>query len=36
VPRSGNDEELIELAARNALTIGAGHSFLLFVREGFR
>ena len=33
--RSGNDEELVELATRNALVIGAGHSFLVFMREGF-
>ncbi len=35
VRRSGNDEELIELASRNALQIGAGHSFIVFLREGF-
>jgi adenosine/AMP kinase len=35
VRRSGNDPELIELATRNALAIGAGHSFLVFLREGF-
>jgi uncharacterized protein len=35
VRRSGNDDELIELATRNVLAIGAGHSFLVFVREGF-
>jgi adenosine/AMP kinase len=32
---SGNDEALIALAARNALAIGAGHSFILFLGEGF-
>jgi uncharacterized protein len=35
VRRAGNDEELVELAVRNALAIGAGHSFLVFLREGF-
>jgi adenosine/AMP kinase len=32
---SGNDPELVELAARNALAIGAGHSFIVFLREGY-
>ena len=32
---SGNDPELVELAARNALLIGAGHSFIVFMRDGF-
>jgi adenosine/AMP kinase len=35
VRRSGNDDELVELATQNALSIGAGHSFVLFVRDGF-
>jgi adenosine/AMP kinase len=35
VRRSGNDDELVELATRNALAIGAGHSFVIFLREGF-
>jgi adenosine/AMP kinase len=35
VRRSGNDEELVALAVRNALAIGAGHSFVVFLREGF-
>jgi uncharacterized protein len=35
VRRSGNDPELIELATRNALAIGAGHSFIVFLRDGF-
>jgi len=35
VRRSGNDHELIELATRNALAIGAGHSFIVFLRDGF-
>jgi adenosine/AMP kinase len=35
VRRSGNDPELTELAARNALAIGAGHAFLVLLRDGF-
>ena len=35
VRRSGNDDELVELATRNALAIAAGHIFVVFVREGF-
>ena len=35
VRRSGNDQELTDLAARNALSIGAGHSFIVFLRQGF-
>ena len=35
VRRSGNDPELVELATRNAMAIGAGHSFIVFLREGF-
>lgn len=35
VRRSGNDQELVKLATRNALTIGVGHSFIVFLREGF-
>ncbi len=35
VRRSGNDPDLVELATRNALAIGAGHSFVVFLREGF-
>ena len=35
VRRSGNDPELTRLAARNALAIGAGHAFVIMVREGF-
>ena len=35
VRRAGNDPELVELAVRNARAVGAGHSFLVFVREGF-
>jgi len=32
---SGTDEEMIELAKKNAEAIGAGHSFILFLGEGF-
>ena len=32
---SGTDESMIELARKNALAIGAGHSFILFLGEGF-
>jgi len=35
VRASGTDEELIELAKRNALALGAGHSFIIFLGEGF-
>lgn len=32
---SGNDQELIDLAVKNARAIGAGHSFVILLREGF-
>jgi len=32
---SGTDEDMIELAKKNALAVGAGHSFILFLGEGF-
>ena len=35
VRREGNDPELVEAAARNALNIGAGHSFIIFVRDAY-
>jgi adenosine/AMP kinase len=35
VRRSGNDDALVELATRNASTVGAGHSFFVFLRDGF-
>ena len=35
VRRSGNDDALIELATRNALAVGAGHSFFVFLENGF-
>ncbi|MEE9151946.1 MAG: adenosine-specific kinase [Thermoplasmata archaeon] len=31
----GNDEELKSLAAKNALNIGAGHTFVILMREGY-
>ena len=35
VRRSGNDGALVALATRNAEAIGAGHSFVLFMRDIF-
>jgi uncharacterized protein len=35
VRRSGNDETLVELATSNALAIGAGHSFVVFLQEAY-
>ena len=35
VRTTGTDAELIQLAQQNALAIGAGHSFILFLGEGF-
>ncbi len=32
---SGTDPSMLELAKKNALTIGAGHSFIIFLGEGF-
>jgi len=32
---TGTDEAMTELAKKNALAIGAGHSFILFLGEGF-
>ena len=32
---TGTDEEMIELARSNASALGAGHSFILFLGEGF-
>jgi adenosine/AMP kinase len=31
----GNDEGLKELASRNALAVGAGHFFIVFVRDAY-
>jgi adenosine/AMP kinase len=35
VRHSGNDTELEDLAVANALALGAGHCFVVFVREGY-
>ena len=35
VRASGTDEELVELAKQNALALSAGHSFIIFLGEGF-
>lgn len=35
VRRAGNDDELVGLAVKNALAVGAGHSFVVFLREGY-
>jgi len=35
VRSSGNDPELVDLAVRNALALGAGHCFVVFVSEGY-
>jgi len=32
---SGTDEAMIEMAKKNALAVGAGHSFILFLADGF-
>ena len=33
--RSGNDDELVDVAVRNAQAIGAGHLFVVALRDGF-
>ena len=35
VRRSGNDDELVDVAVRNAQAIGAGHLFVIAIRAGF-
>ncbi len=35
VRRSGNDADLVDLATRNASAIAAGHTFVIFLRDGF-
>jgi uncharacterized protein len=35
VRSTGTDPAMIELAKKNALAIGAGHSFIVFLAEGF-
>jgi adenosine/AMP kinase len=32
---SGNDDEMIDLARRNAEAIAAGHTFIMFMRDAF-
>jgi len=32
---SGTDDELVELAKKNALALSAGHSFIIFLRNAF-
>ena len=35
VRASGNDDGLVELAKKNAFEIGAGHCFIVFLREAY-
>lgn len=35
VRTEGNSQELVKAALDNALAIGAGHSFILFIKNGF-
>lgn len=35
IRHSGNDQDLTELAVKNAQAIGAGHAFVIFLREGY-
>jgi len=35
VRHTGNDDELVQLAVDNARKLGAGHSFILFMKDGF-
>ncbi len=35
VRTSGNDKELIKIATKNALKIGAGHVFVILIKEAF-
>ncbi|RDI51130.1 adenosine-specific kinase [Nocardia mexicana] len=35
VRRCGNDPDLVDLATKNAVSLGAGHSFVVFLREGY-
>jgi adenosine/AMP kinase len=35
VRRTGSDAQLVELAQRNALALGCGHSFIIFMTGGF-
>ncbi len=35
VRHSGNAQDLVDLATRAALALGAGHTFVVFLREGY-
>ena len=35
VRASGTDDEMLEMARQNALALGAGHSFIIFLGAGF-
>jgi adenosine/AMP kinase len=35
VRSSGNDDNLVSLAQKNALSLGTGHAFLILMEEGF-
>ncbi len=35
VRTTGTDDDLIEMATKNALALSAGHSFIIFLGEGF-
>jgi len=35
IRHDGNDENLIELSKRNAMNVGCGHSFFIFLDKGF-
>jgi adenosine/AMP kinase len=35
VRTDGNDRDLVDLAAKNAMALGAGHSFLIIMKEAF-
>ena len=35
VRHSGTDEELIDLASKNAFSLAAGHSFIIFMKDMF-
>ncbi|EAY14267.1 hypothetical protein TVAG_487100 [Trichomonas vaginalis G3] len=35
IRKAGNDDELVELAVKNAQKIGCGHSFIIFLKNAF-
>ncbi len=35
VRKEGNDDELMEIAVKNALAVGAGHLFILVIKNGY-